>query len=289
MTNAFDNLGGLRLLRVGILINGAFQYFENLDIRVQGSLFFSPTNDFCVVKISNLTTAQFNDLITKTSPTVVTGQNFTPTALTIDAGRKNKGYYRLYEGIVYTSGITPPPDEGIVLRSTAGSGLASVLLGVSLNSIASLDTVAQEVAAKTGLILDNTAKPKNIANYQFIGNANQQALKLQEVGNVRVTILNGKLIIRDLDGHNKDVGFVLSAETGMVGVPQATESGCTAKMLANPIVECGDRITVNSKINTKVNNTQYIVSQLNFDLANRDNPYFYELVLTNEALMAGST
>lgn len=292
MTSAFNN----RIVKVGILIAGDVVFFQDVDIRIQGQKFFSPTNDFCTIKISNMTQDQRHWILTNTSPIIVPKQERTPTFVTIDIGRENKWMFRLFEGVAYSSTVTPPPDIGITLRSVVSANFLDLIQTDSFSASAPLSAIAQRVADKIqingkSLILKMDSKlDRQIANYTFGGNPSQQIKKLQDVGNVRASITDGELIIcAQNGGYNNANGFILSQENGMVSVPQATESGCTAQMLIDPRIKCGDKIGIVSKMNPSVNGSDYNISQMAFDIANRDNPFFYNLTLSNLLAQQGAT
>lgn len=285
MTSAFDP----RLVKVGIRINGVFTYFQDLDIRVQGQRFFSETSAFCTIKISNLTRDQRHWLLTNATP--VLANNITPAYITVDVGRQSYGTFRLFEGTCYTSTVTQPPDIGITFRSLDSSGLASAIQPTSFGPITRLSTISKYVA-------DNLNPPVNldfrvtndvqIANFSTTSNTNDLIPRLNQIGGVVACVNNGTLIVRDINGFYQNREFTLDVQHGMVGLPQATESGCLAQMLVHPNVQIGDLININSVINPSVNG-QYRISQIAFDIANRDTPFFYTLTLTNKYAPSGST
>lgn len=288
MTSAFDP----RIVRVGIQIENDFLVFENVDIRVQGQKFASPTQNVCNVKISNLTRAQRNYILTKATPISSPNKpNITPIYVTVDVGRQSYGTFRLFEGECYASTVTHPPDIGIMLRSLTNSFALGVIEAVSFGAITPLQTIAQTIADKNGLILNYRVKENNksIANFSCTGAVGRLIEKLQLVGNIRAYVDNKTLIITDKAGFSNDTTFNLSMETGMVGVPQATESGATAVMLIDPRIQIGGRVAIKSQINPAVNGDNYNVTQLTFDVANRDNPFFYTLLCSNWALAQGTT
>ena len=174
MAGAFDYVGGLRLVRVQILIDGKYTTFEDVDIRIQGAKYYSIISNWCTVRISNMTQDQRHWLLTNTSPVQHPSADRTPTFLAVDVGREKNGYFRLFEGVVYSADVTPPPDIGITFRSLVGSGISSKLGANSLNAVTTLSDMAKSIASQCssaypkGLILDFQATDKSIANYTFI-------------------------------------------------------------------------------------------------------------------------
>jgi hypothetical protein len=281
MTQAFNP----RVVIVGVQINGTWHYFQNLDIRVQGQRFWSGTAAFCTIRLSNLTREERNWLLTNASPVLAKGSK--PANVSVDVGREIGGVFRLFQGTCYTSTVTPPPDIGITFRTLDSSALASAIQPNSLGALTRLSTIAQYVAQHTGNILDfQVTTDINVANFTFPSNTNDLIPRLNRIGGITATAYNGTLVVRDANGFNKNRGFVLSQDTGMVGMPQACESGCIAQMLVQGDVQIGDLITVKSVKNPSVNGS-YRVSQIAFDIANRDAPFFYTLTLTSRFAETG--
>ncbi len=274
--NAFDP----RIVRIGLQIGNDFQVFEGLDIRVQGQKFGSDIMNQCTVRISNLTRDHRNFILTTATPMKIAR---TPILMTVDDGRVSTGTFRLFQGEVYVSNVTQPPDIGITLTSLTNSFAMGLIASNSQGPTASLQVIAQSVADQNGLTLNFKAKPKMIANFQHTGAVAKQVSKLALIGDVRAWVDNGVLTVIDKDGYANANAFALSDETGMVGVPQATQSGVIAQMLISPEINIGQKVSITSDINPAVNGSDYFLSALSFDIANREPPFWYTLTLTNQA------
>lgn len=274
MTNAFDP----RIVKVGVQINnGAWTYFEDIDIRIQGQRFFSGTSGFFTIKLSNLTRDQRHEFLTSATPILSVGK---PANLIVYVGRVSKGTFILFQGQCYTSTVTSPPDISITFRVVDGSALASAIAPNSLGPLTRLSVVSQYVANQLGYnLLFNVTTDINVANVSYPTNTADLVVYLNTLG-VRACVNNGNLIVTDQNGINQNNGFVLSQQTGMVGIPQATQDGCTAQMLVQAGINIGDQIGINSAVNPSVNGS-YRIDQIAVDIANRDNPFFYNLTLTN--------
>lgn len=287
MTSAFDP----RIVRLGLQIDQDFVVFEGLDMRIQGQKFSSPTFNSCNVKISNLTRDQRNYVITRASPyTTSKHPSRTPISMTLDVGRQSYGTFRLFEGDVFASTVTQPPDIGVTLRSLTQSLQSSLVVSLSMNATTPLQEIAQQVANLNGLILSFQASPRMISNFSHTGAASKLIDKLQLVGDVIAFVDNKTLVVIDNDAYrNSSRIFDLNINTGMVGVPQATESGIMVQMLVTPDVQVGDRVNLQSKINPAVNGDSYMINSIAFDIANRDNPFFYTLFLKNNDYVTGTS
>lgn len=276
MTSAFDN----RIVRVGLQIENDFQVFEGLNIRISGAKFGSDIMNQCTVRIYNLTRAQRNFILTTATPMKIAR---TPIQMTVDVGRESSGTFRLFQGEVYVSNVTPPPDIGITLTSLTNSFAMGLIASNSQGPTASLQAIAKSIADQNKLTLNFKAKARMIANFQHTGAIAKQISKLALVGDVRAWVDNGVLTVIDKDGYADDRAFSLSKETGMVGVPQATQSGVMAQMLVSPGINIGQKVSIKSDINPAVNGDDYFLSALSFEIANREPPFWYTLTLTNQA------
>lgn len=284
LANAFDP----RIVRVGIEIDGDFTIFEGLDIRIQGEKYFGTTNNQAVIKISNLTRDQRHFILTKATPFhTQNNPDAMPINVTIDVGRQSYGTFRLFEGSVWAGAATQPPDIGVILQSLTNSAQASIINSLSLNSTTTLRNISQVIADKNQKTLIFLANDRQIANFSHTGSNAYLVNKLQMVGNVNVCIDNSALIVTDKNKPRANKGFVLSMKTGMVGIPQANQFGVTAQMLITPDIEIGDQISILSEINPSVNSQKLIVQQIKFDIANRDTPFFYTLLMTNNSAVVG--
>lgn len=286
MSNAFDP----RIIIVGIEIDGDIIFLKDLDIRIAGKMFSSATYNFCNMKISNLTREQRNFIITKATPAIISNNpDKAPVKITVDVGRESYGTFRLFEGNCYTSFITEPPDIGIVLQSLTQISASGAMGFNSQGAMTSLKTVAESVAKQCNLKLEFKVKnPKQIANYSYTGGSINQVAKLGLVGDVDAFVFNDTLVVIDKKTYRNDGSFVLSQDNGMIGIPQATQAGASARMLVSPEIQIGYGLTILSKINPAVDQNKYYVSQLGFNICNRDNPFFYDLTLSNSAVYQGS-
>jgi hypothetical protein len=284
MTNAFDP----RIVRVGISINNDLQIFEGLDIRIQGQKFASTESSACLIKISNLTRTQKNFIMTTASPmTISNNPNRMPIPVTV--GRQSYGTFRLFEGTCWASGVTEPPDIGILLQSTTQNLSASLMNSVNLGALSSLQTISQSIANMYGLTLNFTAAEKQVANFNYTGGLQSAINKLARCADVRVHIDNKVLNVFNIGSTRGGIQpFVLSLQNSMVGIPEATQSGVKARMLIRPEPQIGGPITINSLINPAVNGS-YFISTMNFNIASRDDqPVWDRAVHHRQAGEAGN-
>lgn len=268
-----------RIVIVGIQVDNDFQLFEGLDIRAQGQKFAGPESNTCTVQISNLTRTQKNWLLTVASPLTTSQQpNRKPVLVTLSVGRTDVFQpFLLFQGYCWASRVTMPPDIGIILTSTTNNLQASSMQPQNFGALASLQTIAGQIAAQYGLTLNFTAASKQIANFNYTGGLQTAINKLAKCGGVRVQCNNNVLSVYNV---GTTVGgaqpFLLNTSTGMVSIPEVTESGIKATCLIRPEPQIGGPITIQSEVNPAVNGAYYI-SSMNYHITNRDDPFWYEL------------
>lgn len=286
MTSAFDN----RIVRVGIEIDGNTFTFEGLNIYARGTKWRSAIMSQCEIRIFNLTQEQRKFILTQASPIVRPPALLKPINVSLDVGRESYGTFRLFEGQVFQGGVTQPPDIGIILNSLTNNYQLSMTQDFTQSSIATLKTIAQQAADSMTppLTLEFSATNKQIENFSYTGSPQGMIDELNQMGGIIAHIDNGTLIVTDADKPRGDTIRLINKANGMVGVPQPTASGCLVKMMIDNSIEIGAQVQVESKINPGVNGN-YIVRQMDFEVANRDNPFWYTLQCQSIELFTGGT
>lgn len=285
MTTAFDT----RLLTLTLqLATGAVEY-SGLSIRASGRKYDSSIPADCEAVIYNLTPAQRNNILTQASPLKI-GLN-PPVNMVLSAGRESYGTFVLYQGNVISTDVTQPPDIGVCLRAQTLQGAMGLIIGTNQSSIATLRSVSQAVADSLGVGLDFQAvNDKQINNYSFTGAALKQVEKLNQMGGVKAFIDVDTLVVQDASPASAEDPILISANTGMVGVPQVTEFGVVVRTMLDPRIRLGNRrpVRIDSLINPAANGIYY-VTQINFEVANRDTPFWYVLsCLTPDRYLGGT-
>lgn len=283
MTAAFDP----RIVRVGIVIDGEETFFEGLDIRARGRKFLSSTMNQCEVRLSNLTRDHRNWLLTNATPMIVKGQNRRPVKMTLDVGRQSYGTFRLFEGDCYACDADQPPDIGIRLTSMTNNLFAGLINGYAQSGVRNLRLICQQIADQLAVTLDFQATDKSIDNYSWTGSAYYQIEKLNQMGDVIAAIDNTKLLVLDANKPKSGPTRIINMATGMVGVPTVNEMGVNVKMLIDNSIELGGSVRIESQINPAANG-DYRVAQINFDIANRADPFWYSLLCSNLIYLQGT-
>lgn len=260
----------LRIVRVGIEVNGELRTYENLYVTASGTKFANPLQNECEIKIANLSKEVRDYLLTETSPF---NSNKTPKRIVIDAGRESTGTFRLFEGDITEVIPSQAPDIMLTMKAKTGQFNKGTVIAVSQAPQVPLSRIAKDVADSLSLTLVFEAKDKNVSNYSFSGAALKQVEKLSAAGKVNAYIDDQKLIVKDYNVPLQGVTHTLSAESGMIGIPELTEQGIKVKYLLDPKSKLGGQLTVQSELN-KALSGDYIIYKLSFDIASRE-PQFY--------------
>lgn len=261
----------LRRIRVGFEINDQAQFYEGLRVRAQGTKLSNPTQNECVVTISNLKRETRDYILSETSPF---NDNPTPKRLILQVGRQSYGLFTLFIGDITSSVQSGPPDLDITVKAKTTSSQSVNVVATSSTATTKMSDLARKIATDNGVALDFQATDKNIANYQHTGSALAQVAKLEKFGGVRAWIDDETLIVTDKDKPTSGDLLILSQNTGMVGVPKLDERGVVVTFLAIPEAKLGGAIRIDSSLNPALNG-DYRVDQLKFDVSSHDNQFFY--------------
>lgn len=271
-----------RLIRVGIEVDGEVRvYDEAMDIRVSGSKMASAQQNECEVVISNLNRQTRNYILTETSPF---NANRTPKRIYVDVGRVSTGLSRIFVGEIVSSAPSQPPDIAVTIKALTGSYARGLVIARSGLSQEALSAIAGRIAADLGVKLDFQATDKQIGNYSFSGPALRQINNLELAGAVDAYLDDTTLVVKDAGTPLPQRTKVLSKESGMIGVPEATERGVKVTMLLDKDTTLGGALQVESGLNPSLNG-EYTIFKLDFAAASREEPFYW----TAEASRNGYT
>jgi hypothetical protein len=260
-----------RLITVGLQTSGGIKNFnQNLAITAKGTKYGSGIFGECEVTINNLDKATQDYILTETSPYNL---NRTPKTVTVDAGRVSYGTSRIFQGTIVTSKPTQPPDIALVLRCIQ-NGYNSGNIVSRNQGQALMSVIAQQIALDNDLALRFEATDKLINNFNHTGAANQQINKLGLMGLVDAFQDNGTLVVKNRGQPLRGATRVISANTGMIGIPQLTERGAVVKFFLDNLTALGNEIEIKSMIQPAANG-RYVIFNLDFDIASRDTPFYY--------------
>lgn len=260
-----------RVIEVGIELDGKINTYSGLGISATGTKYANSLQNDAEIKIANLTRSHRDFILTETSPFNV---NRTPKKVTLSAGRVSYGLSKIFEGDIISSNISQPPDIWLSLKCLTGNFYKSTVVSKGGNSQLPLSQLSAQVAKDLNVRLDFQAIDKPISNYNFTGSSLNQIQKLSDAGAVDAYLDDGTLIVKELNLALSNNSQVISESTGMVGIPELTEQGVKVKFLLNGQTTLGGSMQVQSTLNPAANGT-YIIYKLSFDVANRNDPFYW--------------
>lgn len=261
----------LRRIRVGIEIGGRVNFYEGLRVKASGTKYANPLQNDCTVTISGLSQRTRDALLTETSPF---NDNRSPKRLVLEVGRQSAGLVQLFIGDIVSSEPSGPPDLDVTIKAMTQNAQAGNIIAKAAPATIKLSDLTKSVASDLGLAVDFQADDKNISNYTFSGAALKQVTKLQESGGVSAYIDNNTLVVKDAARPLSGRVRVLNQDSGMVGIPKATEKGINVSMLIDGETVLGGALRIESKLNKSLNG-DYVITQLGFEVASHDTPFFY--------------
>lgn len=265
-----------RVIRVGIEIAGRINWYDGLRVKASGTKYANPLQNDCTLTISGLSMSVRDRLLTDTSPY---NPSPTPRRLIIDAGRESYGTFRLFIGDITSAEPGPPPDVDLVIKAKTENAQAMNVAAVSFGASSRLISIAQQVAKEIGVGLLFEAADKSIANWSFTGPALKLVRRLEEMGSVRAFIDDDLLIVKDAGSVIRGAVRVLNLDSGLVGIPKATEKGLDVTFLIDRETKLGGMLRLDSRMN-KALNGDYSIDQLKFDVATHEDPFFYQAQCT---------
>lgn len=264
-----------RLLKVGIQAEGAVRYYEDLDITVNAVKNQNWTQNEGSVTIANLTRELREKILTENRlfNRPLGGKN----KLVVEAGRESYGYTKLFVGNIRRAIVSQPPDIAVEIEAYTGGNLSLETTAInSREPQKQLSAISNDVAGELGLSLVFEAMDKAIGAFSFTGAKTWLLKKLSEAGNVTAYIDNEQLIVKDRNQPLKGNSFLVSAENGMIGVPELTEMGVSVRTMFSPAVRVGGTLQVQSKINPAANGS-YIIVRVGYSLQNRGNDFYCDI------------
>lgn len=262
-----------RLLRVTIIVNGEARTYEDLSIQASGVKSGSFVQNECDITILNIDKETRDTISTEGSP-LNRLKNTKRNRIILEAGRKSYGYFVLFEGDISTAFVTQPPDIGLRIKAIAQQYAKGNVISRSENNTIPFSQLCQKVADDLGVALSFNATEKNIANYTFTGSAEKQIEKLYQYGDVDAYVDEGTLFINDRDVALPNSLRLLNKDTGLLGIPEFVDFGVRVQFFVDNVTKVGTLLRIESEIYPAANG-DYKIYKLNFDVANREQPFYY--------------
>jgi hypothetical protein len=265
-----------RIIRVGIEISGRINWYDGMRVKASGTKYANPLQNDCTVTISGLSMDTRDRLLTSTSPYNPSRQ---PKRLIIDVGRESFGTFRLFIGDITSAEPSPPPDVDVIIKAKTENAKAMDVSSVSFGATSRLSVIAQQVAQEVGVGLLFEAADKNIANWSYSGPTLKLVRRLEEMGRVRAFIDDELMIVKDAGSVIRGAVRVLNMDSGLVGIPKATEKGLDVTFLIDRETRLGGMLRLDSRMNKSLNG-DYSIDQLKFDVTTDEDPFFYQAQCT---------
>lgn len=268
----------LRHIRIGIEVLGQVNYYEGgqMRLRVAGTKYANPLQNDCSATLTGLSRQTRDYILSEASPF---NANRTPKRLIVEVGRVSTGLFQLFAGDIVSAEPSSPPDIDLTIKAKTQAAQAGNVVARSGGSMMPLSSLAKSVAEDLGVPLTFEATDKNVASYSHTGAALKQVERLQEVGGVSAFLDDDRLIVKDLDAPVSGRVRILNKNSGMVGIPKATEKGCKVKFLIDADTALGGMLRLQSQLNPAMDG-DYVINQLAFDAASHDAAFFYDALAT---------
>ena len=261
-----------RIIRVGLEIDGALQLYEGLRVKANGTKYTDPTQADCNLTITGLKAETRDYILSACDPT--RPRRGQAVRVSLEVGRESAGYFLLFVGDVTSAEITAPPDVDLVMKCKTNNNSNAKVVSVSGGQRTTLRQLAEQCAANNGLSLIFEALNKNVSNYQFIGSAADQIKTLQRVGGVDCFVDDKQLLVKDKGKPLRERVRVLNMNSGLVGIPKATDKGVQVQYLVDGESTLGGTLRLESKMN-KTLSGDYTITELKFDVSTHEDAFFY--------------
>lgn len=265
-----------RIISVSIEVNGQTKTYtasgnSPLNITATGTKYGNSLQNECVVTIDNLDLDTQDYLLTTTSPYNL---NRTPKTVTVKAGRESYGTAVIYVGNIVNVNVSQPPDITTTLKCLTGNFLKGNILSRNQPASVTMKQLSNQIAQDGNFVLNFQATDKNIANYNSSGTALSQIELLGQSGNINAFIDDNTLVVKNAFIPLTGTTRILSAETGMIGIPEFTEQGIRVKFLVDNQTRLGGGLEIQSA-QYPATNGQYVIYKLGFQITSRDVPFYY--------------
>lgn len=261
-----------RIIKISIGVNGRLKMYSSpMNLKASGTKYANALQNDCTVILSNLDKATQDFILTEVSPYNL---NRTPKLVIVEAGRVSTGTTTIYRGNVVKAIVSQPPDVSITLTCLTGNFLKGNIITRNYGGITPLSVICKGISENTQTILNFQATNQNIGNYSYGGGALNQVELLNGFGGVNAFIDDDQLIVKNAMVPLRGITRVLSADTGMIGIPEFTEQGIKVKMLLDKQTRLGSGLRINS-VQYPAANGDYVIYKLGFDIASRDVPFYY--------------
>ena len=243
----------------------------SIAISVQGTKFANANQGECTISLTNLSRTQRDYLLTEGSPFVNDNRN--NKTIRVRVGRVSTGLSLLYEGGIFRTQVSQPPDQTVTIRCLTKQFEKGIITSQSFSGTVPLREIATQIATSINAGLQFEATDQMISNFSFTGSTTKLVDKLNEVNGIQAYVDTRTLIVIDKEKTLTGVFKTLTPETGLIGMPQPTEQGVKVTMLYENHIRNGALLRLTSDL-YPIYSGDYKIYKLSYDLANRDTPFY---------------
>jgi len=241
-----------------------------LDIKAHGMQYVNAIQDECSLVISNLKRETRDTLATQLTQWTYDQER---KSVQVYAGRVSTGVSLLYTGDIIRCVASQPPNIDLHIKSKTAQFWKYSLLKQAMAIDSNLSQIAQQSADSMGLTLQFEATDATIMNYCYTGSAIKQIDKLNAIGGIDAFVDGNTLVVKNKNVARSGTVPIISAQTGMIGIPEMTEYGVRIRTLLSNACKIGGKFQLISTSNPLLNDN-YLIYQMGFEIASRDTPFY---------------
>lgn len=265
----------LRKIRVSIELDDETKVYEGsgtgFNIRAKGTKYTNPLQNTCEITIVGMKKETRDFLLSETSPF---NKNRKTKRVVLEVGRQSIDYFQLFVGDITDCTMGIAPDLAITIKAKTNNANNLKVITFSGGDLVDTKEIAQNVADKSKLKLDYQAEIKHVSSYSYSGSLAKMMISLADATGGSVFIDDDTLYVKEKDKPLNNKKRVLNMNSGMVGMPSYTKQGVQVTYLIMGESELGGQLEIESKFNESLNG-DYIIDQLQYEVATHDNPFFY--------------
>lgn len=248
---------------------------DGLAIKGRVSRKMGSSESEATVSVANLAKSDIEYLTTTTSPYIKTQ---TKKMINIYAGYSQTGYGRIFTGDIYEALESDMPDTWLNIKAKSLYYEKRAPITYSTSGTTMRQT-AESISQQLNLSFDWQAiQNQNLDNFHFTGSKAELIKRYNALGDVVMFEDNGVIRVLDKSAKrtNQQPVKLISAESGMIGLPELNDKGVKVKCLLDPSLNCGAWIQVKS-LKLPVANGYYQSYALDFDFATREQAFYCDI------------
>lgn len=212
-------------------------------------------------------------------------------SVTLEAGYENANYGIIFSGTIkfFRRGKESNVDSYLEINAADGDlgynfGFVNQTFAPGASQVQILNANAKAMGATVDPNATSYASTGGVLprGKVLFGLARSAMDDLAATLNCRWSIQNGVLVLIKETGYLPGQVIVLNSNTGMIGIPEATDNGIEVRSLLNPLAKIGQRIQIDNADITSVSGTQGSPAALGIQLSPTQDPIFYADLAQND-------